>query len=152
MRSLALMLMVTLAAGCGTAPADPGGDAATGGDGATGGDPTTSPVGAACTPESIPAGGYDGREVYIESGSASCETRACLVYQLDGDPRMLDCDEPGCVSSEEVAARTFCTCRCSSDTPGATLCTCPSGFSCIDGVVEAGGEGVRGGYCIRDGL
>lgn len=106
-------------------------------------------VGRECLPASVPSGGYDAREVYLEPSSAQCDTRACIVYQLDGDPRMVDC--AGCLTSEEVRARVFCTCRCSTDT-GADVCACPSGFSCVDDLITTGGEGTRGGYCVRDGL
>ncbi len=95
-------LSLLLAIGCGTA----NGTAEVGGDG---GQPL---LGSTCTPETIPSGGYDSREIYLETSSASCETRACLVYQLEGDPRMRDCDEPGCVDGAEADMRSFCTCRC----------------------------------------
>jgi hypothetical protein len=139
MRATIPVLMLAL--GCGASHGD-------GDDGGTTGAPR---VGPACLPESIPAGGYSGLEVYLETSSASCETRTCLVYHLDGDPTMLDCDGPGCVSSAEAAARSFCTCRCSSDVEGSPLCECPEGFECVDDLI-AGGPGIAGGYCVREGI
>ena len=71
----------------------------------------TALVGLACVPESMPI------DVYLGTSSASCETRACMVYRLGGDPLMLDCGGPGCVSRAEAEARVFCTCRCAADDP-----------------------------------
>lgn len=142
MKTAIPMLILALAIGCG----------ASHGAGDDGGATHALAIGPACLPESIPAGGYSGAEVYLETSSASCETRACLVYHLDGDPTTLDCDGPGCVSSAEAAARAFCTCRCSSDVEGSPLCACPDGFECVDSLITFGGPGTAGGYCVREGL
>ena len=140
-------LMLVIAMGCGPSyGADADGGA---GDGGATGAPVVG--GPACLPEAIPAGGYSGAEVYLETNSVDCETRACLVYHLDGDPRMLDCDKPGCVSRAEAAARAFCTCRCSGGDEGSALCACPEGFECVDDLITAGSGGASG-YCVREGL
>lgn len=133
-------LMLVLSIGCGEAHETDDGGA------------ETALVGLACLPESMPVGGFNGLEVYLETSSASCETRACMVYRLDGDPRMLDCDGPGCVSRAEAEARVFCTCRCAADDPASPLCACPSGFECVEDVITTAGAGVNGGYCVREGL
>lgn len=109
---------------------------------------TGSPIGDPCTPESIPPGGYDDREIYIETSSVQCRTRVCMVYQLEGQPetncRGLPEDPPECT-------QVFCSCRCSTSGGGQAntpLCACGDGFTCVDDVVTTGGEGVRGGYCV----
>lgn len=125
------------------------------------GDP---PVGAPCLPEDIPDNGFNPSESYIESSSVQCETRVCIVYQLNGDPRE-GCVETGptvcppedencvpaipCASEEDVEDRIFCTCRCNAGDTGFAECDCPSGFTCQD-ILDRGGDGVRGGYCVRN--
>jgi len=126
---------------------------------------TTPEVGAPCLPEQVPDTGFDDREAYIESSSVQCETRVCIVFRLRGDPREgcmqtgpTECppEDPGCVPSalcaeeDEVKKRVYCTCRCNSADTGFAECECPDGYSCVD-VLEQGGPGVRGGYCVRDG-
>ncbi len=138
--------VMMLVLGCGApggAPHEEGGDAGAAGAPMTGGP--------ACLPEAIPAGGYSGAEVYLETNSVSCPSRACLVYHLEGDPTMLDCDKPGCVSRAEAQARAFCTCRCSGDEGAGPLCACPEGFECLDDLI-ASGPGGSSGYCVREGL
>jgi hypothetical protein len=117
-------------------------------------------IGDPCVPEAIPANGFDVREIYVETSSVQCRTRTCIVFKLDGNPAD-DCDpntencanpqEP--VTSTTSAERVFCSCRCSAaggdvNTP---LCECGDGFHCVD-VLTAGGEGIRGGYCVPNVL
>lgn len=148
---LALTTLAMLSIACGPAASQP--DA--GLDAARAEDAGALPaVGRECLPEAVPPGGFDSREIYLETSSAQCGvaggTGTCIVYQLDGDPRTVDC--AGCPTADEVRDRVFCTCRCSSDVAGASLCACPDGFACVDDVLTTGGDGLRGGYCIRDGL
>ncbi|WP_157069228.1 hypothetical protein [Sandaracinus amylolyticus] len=121
-------------------------------------------IGDPCVPEAIPGGGFDEREIYVETSSVQCRTRTCMVFRLNGDPsKVLEdgtCpDNIDCVSRELPVTvdtsleRVFCTCRCSatdgdSNTP---LCDCSDGFHCVD-VLTAGGAGVRGGYCVPNDL
>lgn len=121
-------------------------------------------VGDPCIPESIPPGGFDAREVYIETSAVQCRTRACIVFQFAGNPdcqfnedgtcptRCTDASPPiPCFEPEVVLNAVHCTCRCSGgggDT-NVPLCTCNDGFHCVD-VLMAGGDGVRGGYCVRN--
>lgn len=103
---------------------------------------TGSPIGDPCVPESVPAGGYDDREVYIETSSVQCRTRVCMVYKVLGLPEDLT---P--MGQEQI----FCSCRCSVTAGGQAntpLCACGDGFTCVDDIVTTGGEGVRGGYCV----
>ena len=130
----------------------------------------TPAVGDPCLPEQVPEDGFDDSEAYVESSSVQCETRVCIVFKLDGDPRE-DCparnsgacvptDENNncenmpqvvtCATPEQVEDRVYCTCRCDSGDTGFAECECPDGFSCVD-VLEQGGPGVRGGYCVRNG-
>ncbi len=111
---------------------------------------TASPIGDPCVPESIPVGGYDDLEVYIETSSVQCRTRACMVYKLEGNPAA-GCTGDGCALPEEVEDQIFCSCRSSvpaggqSNTP---LCNSGQGFTCQDDLVTTGGPGVVGGYCV----
>jgi hypothetical protein len=122
-------------------------------------------IGDPCIPEAIPTGGFDDREIYVETSSVQCRTRTCMVFRLDGDPSRVageDSCPPGTedcvdrnlpVSALNSAERVFCSCRCSAaggdvNTP---LCACTDGFHCVD-VLTAGGVGVRGGYCVPNDL
>ncbi len=58
------------------------------------------------------------------------------------------CSDPNDLDGEN--SRVYCTCRCNSADTGFAECECPDGFSCVD-VLEQGGPGVRGGYCVRNG-
>lgn len=122
-------------------------------------------IGDPCTPENPPLGGFLPGEAYLETSSVQCRTRVCMVYQF-GSAIALDPTE----SSEECTARggdpaicaglppeqtiderVYCTCRCStaggSNTP---TCECPGGFTCVDNLLTLGGDGIRGGYCVRN--
>jgi hypothetical protein len=130
---------------------------------------STPAVGAPCLPEQVPQTGFDDREAYIETSSVQCQTRVCMVYRLRGDPRQ------GCVPSaapaatgtggsgaanagggkvcadpKEVLDRIYCTCRCNAGGTGFAECQCPDGYTCVD-VLDQGGPGVRGGYCVKNG-
>ena len=109
-------------------------------------------VGDPCVPEQIPTDGYSESEAYIESSSVQCKTRVCMSYLFDGDPR--DCEQltgaEQLACMEEVEKHIYCTCRCYSGGTGFEECDCPSGFQCVQ-VLEQGGPGVRGGYCVRNG-
>lgn len=121
-------------------------------------------VGDPCLPEQVPETGFDDSEAYVESSSVQCETRVCIVYHLGGDPRegcvedttpcvpsetVVCPDGPKCASKSDVDERVYCTCRCDSGNTGFAECECPDGFSCVP-VLEQGGPGVRGGYCVRN--
>ena len=125
---------------------------------------STPAVGAPCLPEQIPEEGFADQEAYIESSSVQCETRVCIVFRLRGDPRegcvpmMANCNpsDPNCApdkycaTPQDVEKRVYCTCRCNSADTGFAECECPDGFTCVD-VLEQGGPGVRGGYCVKNG-
>jgi hypothetical protein len=120
---------------------------------------STSAVGDPCVPEQVPEGGFLASETYLETSSVQCATRVCLVRGLMGDPSNLQEDEPPCprgedtcVSESDVERSVYCSCRC--DAPGGTglpTCGCPGGFICEE-VLETGGDGLRGSYCVRDPL
>ncbi len=102
-------------------------------------------VGDVCLPEQVPDDGFDPQEVYLETSSVQCRTRACLVYRLDGDPRTLD--------DATLENRAFCSCRCSGEQgSNLPLCDCGDGFRCLEpddrGFVSTGPDAVRGGYCV----
>lgn len=112
-------------------------------------------VGDPCDPEQIPVGGFVPSEAYLETSSVQCRTRVCVVYQLNGFPNRDNTCVPGtdhpCSTQQETEDRIYCTCRCkasagSSNT--ATLCDCPDGYDCRE-VLELGGEGIRGSYCVN---
>lgn len=119
------------------------------------------PVGDPCKPEQIPAGGFSPTEAYVETSSVQCETRVCMVYRLGGHP---DCvgktpvpNDPVCPTPEsipssqaEVDRRIYCTCRCDAANDSFATCECPDDYQCIP-VLELGGPGVEGSYCVRKG-
>lgn len=114
-------------------------------------------IGDPCVPEAIPTGGFDEREIYVETSSVQCRTRTCMVFRLSGDPSencTTNCADPNLpVQDQSSLERVFCSCRCSAEggdvnTP---LCNCTTGFHCVD-VLTAGGVGVRGGYCVPNEL
>ena len=118
---------------------------------------TGSGIGDPCVPESVPANGFDNREVYLETGSVQCRTRVCMVYRLQGDPRQVrdtdSCSDGSdtCVSQEALDQQVFCSCRCdvpAGDQANTPLCDCGDGFDCVEDVVTTGGVGVRGAYCV----
>ncbi len=118
----------------------------------------SSAVGDPCDPEAIPEGGFNATEAFLETSSVQCRTRVCLVYKLSGDPSqsLEDCEAMGggdCDTrppQSEIDQRVYCSCRCSSP-PGSSTptCSCPGGFTCVD-VLELGGPGIEGGYCVRE--
>jgi len=123
-----------------------------------------SAVGDPCVPEAVPEGGFLESETYLETSSVQCATRVCLVRGLDGDPNNLqpDCSkdpdplenpaDSTCVSENEVERRVYCSCRCGAPAEsGLPTCSCPGGFICEE-VLETGGDGLRGSYCVRDPL
>ncbi len=129
---------------------------------------STPAVGDPCLPEQVPEDGFSDAESYIESSSVQCETRVCMVYKLRGAPKETGkCQDPGtfvpcpegdntcvepvvCATKEEVEDRVYCTCRCDAGDTGFAECECPVGFTCSP-VLEQGGPGVRGSYCVRKG-
>jgi len=128
---------------------------------------SSSAVGDPCVPEKVYEGGFLASETYLETSSVQCATRVCLVRGLDGDPSNLeedDCpkdnvDENGellepstCVSESDVERSVYCSCRCGAPAgSGLPTCDCPGGFNCEE-VLETGGDGLRGSYCVRDPL
>lgn len=116
-----------------------------------------SAVGAPCSPEQVQPGGFLASETYLETSSVQCATRVCLVRELQGDPNNLIEDgcprgEETCVSACEAEQKVYCSCRCGAPAgSGVPTCSCPDGFFCEE-VLETGGNGVRGSYCVRSEL
>jgi hypothetical protein len=119
----------------------------------------SSAIGDSCTPRFVPEGGFDERELYVETGSDQCATGACVVYHLSGDPRP-DCTaatagKRGCAKPSDVKQRVYCSMRCddgpSDDGHGDSSLpwNCGDGFTCQGDAFLNGPEGLRGGYCIR---
>lgn len=132
------VMLLGLLAGCSSSHAeDAGADAA-----------ATSRVGMACEVGSVPFGGFDAREIYLEYAGPACGDDMCMVYMLDGDPRS-SCIPADCADPAEIDARVFCTCRCSGTDPGAEYCDCPADMTCVPNIVSTGGADLRGGYCVR---
>jgi hypothetical protein len=137
-------------------------------------------VGDPCVPENIPCEnpetnegcGYGPTESYIESSSAQCRSRVCVVHKLSGgpaglalDPRdICDRDEgrpynpsvpgkpydsPGCVTQAQIDESIYCSCRCrDGDNNKVEGCECADGFRCEE-ILTLGGDGIRGSYCVR---
>lgn len=115
------------------------------------------PVGDPCTPEQIPAGGFADSEAYIETSSVQCETRVCMVYKLNGDPSCINargearCQPPTVIPEQaEVDEAIYCTCRCKASNDAFATCECPDDYACVP-VLELGGPGVEGSYCVKRG-
>jgi len=114
------------------------------------------PVGDPCTPEQIPTGGFADSEAYIETSSVQCETRVCMVYKLAGDPTCVDqptlpqCQGLPPLNQTEVDRRIYCTCRCKASNDAFATCECPDDYACVP-VLELGGPGVEGSYCVKRG-
>ena len=114
-------------------------------------------VGDPCVPEAVPEGGFLASETYLETSSVQCATRVCLVRGLDGDPNNLQEDEcpqgeATCVPASDVDRSVYCSCRCAAPAAsGLPTCGCPGGFTCEE-VLETGGPGIVGSYCVRDPL
>jgi hypothetical protein len=116
-------------------------------------------------PEEIPAGGFVASEDFLETNSVQCRTRVCIVHDFEGDPRLtteacnptnparpMECDTPGLMqhSPETVEEKIHCSCRCEAAAGSSTpTCRCPGGFECVP-VLNAGGTGIAGSYCVRD--
>ena len=115
----------------------------------------SSAVGDPCVPEAVPEGGFLASETYLETSSVQCATRVCLVRGLMGDPNNLQEDEcpsgeATCVPASEVERSVYCSCRCGAPPEsGVPTCGCPGGFTCEE-VLETGGDGLRGSYCVRN--
>lgn len=60
-----------------------------------------------------------------------------------------ECGEGGSCASAP-SGDSYCTCRCDADGAELPVCACPDGFACQPDVVPEGGDGARGGYCIRN--
>lgn len=102
--------------------------------------PATSGVGDPCDPESVPGGGFDPNEVYLETSSVQCRTRVCMVYKIDGLPS----------DSQANEDRVYCSCRCDAPADSNTpTCNCPNGFVC-ETILNQGGSGIQGGYCVLE--
>ena len=112
---------------------------------------SVSDVGAACLPRAIPARGFDPRTASVEVRSDQCESEACLVFGLYGDPRpeCVASETVQCPTAEEVERSIYCSCRCDAPEgdPG-SLCECGEGFSCTP-TIEGAPAGIRGSYCVR---
>lgn len=97
-----------------------------------------------CTREN-PAGCFLGTERYLETNNIECAQGTCLVDRYN---------ELGDTTGAERAARVGCTCRCaglSGVTDGldpASLCACPSGYSC-EPIAGAAFGAAAGSYCVR---
>jgi len=113
----------------------------------------SSGVGDPCVPEQVPEGGFLASETYLETSSVQCATRLCLVRELAGDPNQIctgEDDSNECVSENEIERKVYCSCRCAApEGSGVPTCGCPGGFLCEE-ILETGGDGLRGSYCVRD--
>jgi hypothetical protein len=106
-------------------------------------------VGDPCMPEYIEKHGFSDKDIYIEASSVQCETRVCGVFKFKGNPKEI-IEIPGCTSY--VEERVFCTCRCRAPSGAFATCSCPDGYECSEDILEAAGEGLRGGYCVKTGV
>lgn len=105
-------------------------------------------VGDPCMPEYVEKQGFSSNDIYIEASSVQCETRVCGVFKFQGNPKDL-IKRPECTSY--VEERVFCTCRCNAPSSAFATCSCPDGYECSEEILQAAGEGLRGGYCVKKG-
>jgi len=115
-------------------------------------------VGGPCLPELAPQAGYSKDRTYVESGTAQCSSGACLVYKLRGNPDPTTCvpeqadpcvdpetanlcRQQRCAYQADAQDHVYCSCRCD----GASACSCPESFSCV----EMGFGSEQASYCVR---
>ena len=91
-------------------------------------------IGDPCIPEAVPEGGFVAIDTYVETASASCQTRVCVAVGLQGDTSA-DCTER-CATEQDIRDHVYCTAACQSDED------CPDDFRCR----EAGDSGL---FCLR---
>jgi hypothetical protein len=116
-----------------------------------------SETGKSCQLTTVPDGGFNSADVYVETNSSECGMGTCLVYHLEGDPNCkasdagVDCAGHVPLPATEAAKRMYCSCRCDAPEgdPG-ELCTCDPGYACTPSLND-GPAGVRGSYCVRRG-
>lgn len=114
----------------------------------------TSGVGDPCVPQAIPAGGFNAKDIVIETTSVMCRTRVCLVYGFTGDPTheyvsLTDntCDtsgsamdggvvqddagvidplatDPLCQTRERIREHVYCSCRCDTTATNSDVPLC----------------------------
>lgn len=106
--------------------------------------PTRPGDGVPCT-TATPASCFRGTEMFLETNNIECAQGTCLVDRYD---------ELSDTTGAERAARIGCTCRCAG-LPGVTdgldpasLCGCPSGYSC-EPIAGAAFGAAAGSYCVR---
>lgn len=109
---------------------------------------TVSDLGNACIIDVVPDGGFDSREAYLSTNHPGCDTGACLVVGLDGDPSP-GCEGDRCASAEDSATHVTCTCRCDSPEPEARACECGADQACVP-LFRAGPY--AGSYCVNKAL
>jgi hypothetical protein len=102
-----------------------------------------SDLGEPCQPRFLPDDGFQEELAYVETNSPDCETRICGVFRFQGDPRT---EDPSVLQD-----RVYCTCRCEADDESVSTCKCRDDFECLP-VMELGGPGVEGSYCVRRGV
>jgi hypothetical protein len=89
-------------------------------------------------------------ETYIETGSPDCASGLCLVNRFNESAA----DTPAQREAER-RRRVTCSCRCAvppalaTSVDPSTLCACPVGFVCREGVAGvAFSDALRGSYCV----
>ena len=119
-------------------------------------------VGKVCEPKSVPEGGLDPQEAYVEAQNAACGAGVCLAYRVPGDPRAACRAQPGacsasdpacsgsarCTDAADIEKHVSCSCRCDGPDTQAHYCACPDGFLCVP-VLEQGDPSLVGSYCTR---
>lgn len=119
-------------------------------------------VGASCAPLRPAEGGcnpeqagadraacFHAAETYVETGSPDCRSGVCLVHRF-GEATLLPAQREG-----ERRRRVTCSCRCAvppslaASVDPSSLCACPAGFVCREGVAGAAfSDALRGSYCV----
>jgi hypothetical protein len=110
------------------------------------------PAEGGCNPEQVGtdrAACFYSAETYVETGSPDCASGVCLVHRF-GEATLLPAQR-----EVERRRRVTCSCRCAvppslaASVDPSTLCACPTGFVCREGVIGAAfPDALRGSYCV----
>ena len=109
----------------------------------------------------VPEGGFQRTEVYLDVGTTACPSELCVVNHYRGDLLLSPLQGDGIEEHVEVCGpecgwsgiedRIYCTCKCgvtAGGDPSSIECSdCPSGYECCP-LFSLGA--IAGDYCVRE--